>query len=160
MNENANAELKIAPKTIEQSFVDWESSAFGFGYGSGDRHTLTALKGFLAAVGREDSPRAYDYKKLETAVGPQVAWLLINRLCRHDLEIIEYGTSPRFGWLTEQGVALKAFVDSKSVDALLKLVCSTDQNTTICYPDACNCGLNGYVKDRHCPNPFWKTPRK
>ena len=142
-------------KTIEQNFIDWESSAFGFGYGTGEEHTLAALKGFMAAVGRDDAAHGYDYKKLEAALGPAVAWLLINRLCHYDINVIEYGTSPRFGWLTKEGEALKAFVDSKSVDELVKLCCDHDEDYIVCYPDACNCGPNGYEKGRICENTFW-----
>ncbi|MGM4997860.1 hypothetical protein AB8A05_04280 [Tardiphaga sp. 538_B7_N1_4] len=146
-------------KTIDESFIDWESSAFGFGYGTGEEHVLGALKAFFAAFGDHENPNAYDYEKLETAVTPTVAWLLINRLCKHDVDIIEYGTSPRFGWLTENGIALKAFVDSKSVGDLETLVCSTTEDSTICYPDACNCGPNGYQEGVVCQNPFWPKRR-
>jgi hypothetical protein len=141
-------------KTIEESFVDWESSAFGLGYGTGDEHVLRALKSFFAAFGNEDRPNSYDYRKLEAAVTPAVAWLLINRLCQTD--IIEYGTSPRFAWLTPEGEALKAFIDSRSVEELEGIVCNTTEDSNICYPDACNCGPNGYEKGRVCQNPFWR----
>lgn len=32
-------------RTLESYFADWESSAFGLGYGTGEPHTLAALKG-------------------------------------------------------------------------------------------------------------------
>lgn len=141
-------------KTIEESFRDWESHVFGFGYGTGEEHTLAALKGFLAAVGRhpkDDEPHCYDYRALEEAVTPTVAWLLISTLCH--AEILEYGVSPRHGWLTKEGIALKAFVDSKNVEELIA-VCHV-KNSDECYPDACNCGPDGYEKGRKCVNPFW-----
>lgn len=141
-------------KTIEESFIDWESTAFGFGYGTGEPHVLGALKNFFAAFGVDDRPASYDYQKLEAAVTPTVAWLLINRMCR--IDIIEYGTSPRFGWLTKEGEALKAFVDSKSAEYLAELVCNTSEDTNVCYPDTCNCGPNGYEEGRICQNPFWR----
>lgn len=143
------------PKTIEQSFIDWESNVFGFGYGTGEDHTIGALKAFFDAFGVEDRPDSYDYRSLEGSLGPAVAWLLINTLCHAD--IIEYGTSPRFAWLTEQGVALKAFVATKSVEELVELCAARSEDNDICYPDACNCGPNGYEKGRKCPNPFWRT---
>lgn len=143
-------------KSLDDSFIDWESTAFGYGYGSGEPHTLAALKAFFAAF--EPDCRGYDYVKLEEAVTPTVAWLLINTLAKHNLDIIEYGTSPRFGWLTSHGEALKAYVDSKSVDQLVDLICSVTTDNDICYPDACNCGPNGYEKGRVCQNPFW--PRR
>lgn len=145
------------PKTIEESFIDWEANVFGFGYGTGEDHTLAALKSFMAAVGRddEDMPHAYDYQKLEAAVGPAVAWLLINILCRHAVDIIEYGTSPRYGWLTREGVALKEFLATKTVDELVTLCCERTEDNPGCAPDVCNCGPHGYEEGRKCLNPFW-----
>lgn len=140
-------------KTLDENFIDWESSAFGLGYGTGEIHTLGALKNVLDCMGRDGSPAGYDYQKLEEAVTPPVAWMVITLLCRH--HILEYGTSPRYGWLTEQGKALKAFVDAKSVDELVALVCDKTEDTNICYPDACNCGPHGYEEGRVCENPFW-----
>lgn len=144
-------------KTIDESFIDWESNVFGFGYGTGEEHTLGALKSFMAAVGRDDAAHAYEYPKLEAAVGPTVAWLLINTLCKHGVDIIEYATSPRFGWLTTEGEALKAYLATKSVAELEELCCSRSEDHCVCYPDACNCGPNGYQEGRKCLNPFWKT---
>jgi hypothetical protein len=140
-------------KTIEQNFADWESSAFGFGYGTGEYPVLDALKDFFAAFGVGDRPNSYDYDVLERKVGKAVTWLLINRLCSYSVGAIQYGTSPRYGWLTPEGEALKAFVDSKTVDELVEIVCSNDD---VCYPDACNCGETGYEEGRICYNPFWK----
>jgi hypothetical protein len=143
------------PKTLDQNFIDWEAYAFGFGYGTGEPYVMFALKTFLGAF--ED--RTYDFQKLETAVTPTVAWLLINTLCGRWLDIIEYGTSPRHGWLTPNGEALKSYVDSKSADALADLVCSTTEDYVICSPDACNCGPRGYEEGRVCVNPFWPIKR-
>ena len=145
----------IAPKTIEENFTDWEATVFGFGYGSGERHTLGALKEFMGAIDRSDLSTAYDYEVLELAVTPTVAWLLISALCRHSVDIIEYGTSPRYGWLTKRGIALKTFVDASSLDDLVKLCTERGENYTVCSPDVCNCGPQGYVVGRKCPNPFW-----
>jgi hypothetical protein len=141
-------------KTLEQHFADWESSAFGYGYGTGEPYTLAALKGFFSALGKgPDRPNVYHYTDLEKALTPTVAWLMINTLCHED--IIEYGTSPRGGWLTfDQGVALKAFVDTKTVDELIEICCSSDENTVHCYPDHCNCD-----EDAPCQNPFWRKRR-
>lgn len=141
-------------KTLEDSFIDWETTVFGYGYGTGEPHILKALKGFLANTGRADMPNSYDYQKLEAAIGAAETWFLINALCKAD--IIEYGTSPRFGWLTPEGERLKAFVDAKSVDELAELCCNHDEDHDICYPNACNCGPNGYEEGRVCQNPFWR----
>lgn len=142
------------PKTIEENFIDWESHAFGFGYGSGEQHVISALRSFLDAVGKRrdaDTPHGYDYHELETACGQTVAWLLINRLCQ--LKVINYGVSPRYGWLEPEGMKLKEFIANKTDDELIELITSADKNE--CYPDACNCGPEGYKKGRKCHNVFW-----
>lgn len=134
-------------KTLDNYFADWETETFGYGYGTGEEHVLPALKLFMAAIGRDDRLRAYDHTKLEAAVGAPVAWLLINVLCHAD--IIEYGTSPRYGWLTKEGEALKAYIDSKTVEELYEAT-SRDQEYVHCYPTYCNCD-----EGEKCSNPFW-----
>jgi hypothetical protein len=146
-------------KTVEQSFVDWEANVFGFGYGTGEQHVLRALKLFMDAIGRDDMPNAYDYEKLEAVCGAEVTWLLINILCRHGVDIIEYGSSPRYGWLTPEGERLLTFMATKTVGELEELVCGRTEDHPPCAPDCCNCGPNGYEKGRVCPNPFWQTPK-
>lgn len=138
-------------KTLDESFRDWEGSVFGYGYGSGEEHVLGALKAFMAAI----PDRAYDSRVLEAAVTAPVAWLLINALCHAD--IIEYGTSPRGGWLTEKGKALQGYVSRHSTEELAEIVCNHDEDYTHCYPTACNCGPHGYEEGRACSNPFWGT---
>lgn len=145
--------LAQSHKTAEQSFSDWESTTFGYGYGTGEPHTLRVLKAFMDAIGRDDEPHAYEYERLEQAVTAPVAWLLINRLCQVD--IIEYGTSPRFGWLTEEGEALRSFLSGKTVDELVDICCDRTEDNPPCYPDACNCGPEGHDEKRICYNPFW-----
>ena len=139
-------------KTIEDYFADWESSAFGYGYGTGEGWILPELKKFMWFVGRDPHPHAYDYEVFEEKLGGPIAWLLINALCKADA--IEYGTSPRYGWLTENGVRLKAFIDGKTEDSLVDLCTTHTEEYTPCYPDVCNCGLR-YVEGPVCPNPFW-----
>lgn len=143
----------VPTKTIEHNFADWESETFGYGYGTGEPHTLRALKAFLEAVGRDGLPNGYEYEKLEEAVTAPVAWLLINRLCQVD--ILEYGTSPRFGWLTREGEALKAFTETKTVGELVDICCDRSEDNPGCGSDSCNCGPNGYEEGRVCFNPFW-----
>lgn len=141
-------------KSIESHFRDWEGEVFGFGYGTGEKYTLGALKAFLGAIGKPGLDHAYDYRVLEVAVGPVACWLLISTLCHAD--IIEYGTSPRGGWLTPEGIALRDFVRSKTVDELVDIVCGGEEEDIIrCAPTYCNCGPNGYSKVKLCKNPFW-----
>jgi hypothetical protein len=133
-------------KTLEQHFADWEASTFGFGYGTGEEPVLTALKAFMDGMPEE----RYDYQELEKRLTPAVAWLLINALCHDDK--IEYGTSPRFGWLTGTGAALARFIKDRSAD---QLVTATDQGDDYihCYIDHCNCDDGDCRKD----NPFWSS---
>ena len=140
-------------KTLDENFRDWEASAFGFGYGTGEPQIIPALKAFLAAIPPRSEGR-YDYKTLETPVGSVVAWLLINALCHAGM--IDYGSSPRYGWLTDKGAALKAYVDEHGADHLLATL-QYDQDAVICSPTSCNCGPRGYEKGRVCSNPFWGT---
>lgn len=145
----------MSDKPIEKHFAEWEAGVFGFGYGTGEGHTLAALKTFMGNIGREDveSVRAYDYEILERALTPVVAWLLINTLCHAN--IIEYGTSPRYGWLTKEGEALRDFVESKTVDELYDFCMADDLDH--CAPTFCNCGPLGYSEKKLCFNPFWEN---
>jgi hypothetical protein len=140
-------------KTLDDFFADWESHVFGFGYGTGEPHTLAALRQFLEIVPPDGvNRRGYDHEVLERALTPTVAWLLINILGHAD--IIEYGTSPRYGWLTPKGYALRSFMLSKSVDEL-DAITARDENYAHCMPDVCNCGPRGYQDGVVCPNPFF-----
>ncbi len=142
----------IVERTLEEHFVDWESYVFGFGYGSGEPHVLPALRMFLDKC-RLDDTSAYDHTEIERELGGTVTWLLINALgC---VNIIEYGTSPRYGWLTKEGIALRDFMTSRSADDLVTLVCASD-DPALCTPTFCNCGPAGYSNTKLCHSPFWK----
>lgn len=125
-------------KTPEEYFRDWEGNAFGYGYGTGEQHTLPALKTFFDLCIEGEYQCGYDYGKLEAALSPTVAWLLINALCKCD--VIEYGSSPRRGWLTKKGKRLKQFVSERTCDELYELVCRDDSYTPCYY---------GGAKDAH-----------
>lgn len=143
---------KPTAKTIEEYFKDWESHVFGYGYGTGEEHIIPALKTFLEACPASGN---YDYLELEKAVTPTVAWLLINTLAHCNM--IEYGTSTRFGWLDARGKALRAFCILKANDELYDLAADCGLNGYIpCSPTACNCGVGGgYEIGRVCQNPFF-----
>ena len=145
----------MSKRTIESYFADWESYAFGFGYGSGEQYTLAALKAFLEHCVGEPNFH-YDSEELEAALGATVAWLMINALCKVD--IIEYGTSPRHGWLTEAGRNLQRFVKERSLETLLAATEVPEDEAMSCTPSYCNCGPNGYQSGRICENPFF--PRR
>lgn len=129
-------------KTIDDHFTDWESDVFGYGYGTGEPHTLASLRAFMLAI---PDTGQYDYRSLESILGPSIAWLLINVLCHAD--VIEYGSSPRFAWLTPRGKLLHDYIVSKTTDELCNVVSRSDGYIP-CYPNHCNC-------DKHCLNPFW-----
>lgn len=136
-------------KTLDENFRDWEGEAFGFGYGSGEEHILPALQAFMRAV---LPTGGYDHEDLAIACGSgATAWLFINILCREDA--IEYGTSPRYGWLTPKGKRLQSYVLSKSPSDLIDIACV--HGDIGCSKTACNCGENGYEEGRVCFNPFW-----
>lgn len=125
-------------------FTDWESEVFGFGYGTGEDYTIPALRKFFEVVG----PDGYWYEDLERELTPTVAWLLINILCRGgNTNIIEYGTSPRGGWLTENGKLIQEFLRGKSDEDIFKAIEIPDDYIH-CYFDHCNC-------DNTCKNPLF-----
>lgn len=137
----------MSEKTIADYFRDWEADAFGYGYGTGEPIIIPMLKTFFAAVGRGEAEHAYAYATLEEAVGAPAAWLLINRLCQ--LDAIEYGTSPRFGWLTVRGLRLRDYFASKSAAEILDDL-AAPEGYPGCSPTYCNCEVPG-----RCGNPFW-----
>lgn len=127
-------------------FIDWESNLFGFGYGTGEEYTLNALKDFLGLCKPYGESAFYDHEELEAKLGATAAWLLINTLCHDDL--IDYGTSPRYGWLTERGVLLKEFVDRHTAERLCEMVDVDCGDYIHCLPGHCNC-------DEPCNNPMF-----
>lgn len=129
-------------KTDNDFFTDWENDTFGYGYGTGEVFTIKALKEFFDLL--EDN-HSYNYEILEKHFGGLSTWLLINILCHAD--ILEYGTSPRFGWITKKGEWLRDFMKDKSVDDLYELT-SKDESYYHCYPGTCNC-------DKPCNNPMF-----
>jgi hypothetical protein len=144
----------IPAKSPEEYFRDWHSSVFSFGYGSGEEHWIPALKDFMACLKvRDGRYPGYDYQVIEAKLGPLAGWLMINTLCGAD--IIEYGTSPRFGWLSLKGQRLRAYMDGKTAEELYDIAMGEDDEYIGCSPDACNCGPNGWIEGRKCPNPFW-----
>jgi hypothetical protein len=143
----------MTEKTIDDYFCDWQSYAFGFGYGSGEMYILPKLKQFLALCNEGDGNRAYTHTKIENVITPAVAWLLINVLCRAN--IIDYGCSPRYAWLTKTGERLKEYCGKHTSDELIKICGNRDEGYISCSPDYCNCGEEGYEEGQVCQNPFW-----
>lgn len=131
-------------------FIDWFDENIGFGYGTGEHYTTKALKGFLDKCNKSENG-AYDYEVIEKAIGKGETWFLMAIFGKAD--IIEYGTSPRYGWLTERGLLLKEFVKDKTDEELYEIVMVDPAEYVHCYPDACNC--DGYVEGKKCDNPLF-----
>ncbi len=116
----------------KKQFVLWVDKNLGYGYGSGEEYTFAALKKFLELCSGENE--SYDYRDLEKHLTPTVAWLMINLLCGNN--IIEYGTSPRFAWLDDEGKELKKFVEKYSLSELVELYCNlTEEEKAEIYGD-------------------------
>jgi hypothetical protein len=138
-------ESEVTEVVTDKHFADWESDVFGYGYGTGEPHTLLALKNFFNACEGNSSHR-YDHRVVEAMIGPVPAWLLINALCHAD--IIEYGTSPRFGWLTPKGRLLYTYIEPKTIEELCT-ICGAADPMGHCSPDNCNC-------ETPCNNPLFR----
>ena len=124
---------------------------FGYGYGTGEQHIIPALKIFFELCNEKLHPdhSSYRHETIETGLTPTVTWLLINSLCKAD--IIQYGTSPRSGWLTPEGDRLKKYMLSKEADDLYDIVMDYSEDYVPCDPEHCNCSGNRCV---YHGNPF------
>lgn len=143
-----------------KNFIDWFSNIFGYCYGSGERPILEAINELMIECTPNKEHRSYDYIKLEESLGARATWLLINALCNDD--ILEYGTSPRFAWLTPRGEILREFIGRHTLDELeemlnIDLDPSSDNYYIHCYPECCNCGPEGYEEEKVCDNPMFNN---
>lgn len=114
----------------DQEFCRFESEYFGYGYGSGEEFIIPYLKPFFKSIPIDG---CYDHKVIEQECGGFPTWILINILCKSPRDtrlvkesVIEYGSSPRFGWLTDFGKSLKQFVDTHSKEELLAILDNYD----------------------------------
>ncbi len=110
----------------EKFFINWISDNLGYGYGTGELYTISTLKNFLTMIPDECDDRSYDYRNIEKVMGGPVTWLMIDKLCSCD--IVEYGCSPRFAWLTDKGKKLRIFVMSRTSEELISLVCNVSED--------------------------------
>jgi hypothetical protein len=106
-----------------QEFYNWYQSHYSHGYGTGEVHIVWSLKRFVEAIPLDE---AYNYEDIEAKVGPVVAWMFIDVFCQDNL--LEYGSSPRYAWLTESGVDLAQFVRSKDATELYDIVTRAPDN--------------------------------
>lgn len=142
-------------KSLEHQFRDWVNYFLGYGYGTGEEYTLSALKTFMETVHKDGM---YDYRELEQAVTPTVAWLLINILI--EAEIIDYGSSPRHAWLTPSGKELKKFTAQHTSKELVDICCASMHGEfyIYCCPEFCNCTQEEIQQNRGpciTQNRFW-----
>ena len=136
-------------KTLDESFIDWEGEAFGFGYGNGEQWILHALKEFMHLIKPDKNGlMSYDYIELEKEVGGRSTWFLINVLCR--MNAIDYGSSPRVGFLSKKGNNLRDYIISNSFDYLYDVLGNSGPEYFSCYLTSCNCeGLEQRCKNNH-----------
>ena len=141
----------MTTELMDKYFIDWENETFGYGYGTGEEAIIPVLINFfnLGMYDKTHKVSSYDYKIVEESIGKVPTWLLIN-IFGH-AGIIEYGTSPRYGWLTDKGHKLREYMLSKTVEELLKVL-DTDEMYVYCYKNVCNCEEIGNPK---CKNPFF-----
>ena len=118
---------------LDNQFREWEIRAFGSGYGTGEYPIMLSLKTFFKLL--EDN--SYSHERLEKELGDTVTWLLINALSRVD--ILEWGTSARNGWLTSSGEHVKDYVQSKSTQELYEVLMEDTEGTCLC---------EGSIKDK------------
>lgn len=136
-------------KTEDQCFAEWLEQTFPYGYGTGEEHFLTALVTFFGSL----NDRRYDYKVLEEKLGPVAAWLLINTFCAND--VVDYGTSPRFGFLSTIGQRVQAYLRGKTADQLNEMIGEMPDELRQCTNHYCNCG--GDMESGCTKNPFFST---
>ena len=141
----------------ETQFKQWESRVFGSGYGSGELPILKAVKVFFNSL--ED--RSHDFEKLEKELGDTITWLLINAFDKGN--VIEWGTSARFGWLTSCGEYVRDYIKNKTPEELYEIVMEDDE--TICECDGEmkdkgheDCGKNPMVNEKYADN--LKSPQR
>lgn len=84
--------------------------------------------------------RSYNHETLVEHFGGLAAWLWINTLCEAD--ILEYGRSPMYGWLTEKGERLRDYLKDKSVDEIIEIYNTVEVK---CGLDYCNCDEGKYI---------------
>jgi hypothetical protein len=112
-------------RMTDKQFREWEDVAFGYGYGTGEPHIIAGLRVFFGAVKADGG---YSYLDIEKAMGELPAWLVINAL--NHSGVLNYGTSPRFGWMEGKGHELREYFAANSDERILSvLVAECDDET-------------------------------
>jgi len=170
--ENKERQLKISEKTLDNYFYDWFGEVFGYLYGTGEQYVVPALKEFLSYYKREAfAPLGIDELVTNlsqpplTTLTPATIWMLVNTLNAYD--ILDYGISPRYGWLTDEGFELRKYLDDHSVRHILDVLFQEHESTknvmmscnvgTTIY--SCSCEDRDVDKGIRCINPFINPER-
>lgn len=125
---------KVRVKSDDEVFKDWFNDTYGYGYGTGEKPILTAIMIFLGNCSSNEN-HIYSYDEIEKVIGKAATWMLISVFCKQDL--VDYGTSPRFAWLTEKGKWLLNYLKGKSLQYLYSLVMYNSFSE--CSSEYCNC---------------------
>ena len=114
-----NGERVCSMVIDEKGFIEIDDAVFGFGYGDeGDGAVWGAVKEYLSH--KESDCNIICTGLAGEKIGGVVVWLIVNAFIHHDL--LDYGTSPRVPWLTEKGIALKEFIETKTVEELCAII--------------------------------------
>jgi hypothetical protein len=134
----------------DKHFREWEHAAFGYGYGTGEAHILPILHAFFAQL---EQGHSYEAAVFAAAVGAPSAWFLLNVLCAEN--ILDYGTSPRYGWLTPLGERLRDYVLARTPEELYAIATQDfAPDEPLCSRNFCNCACGS--DDQGCVyNPLW-----
>jgi hypothetical protein len=132
----------------ELQFIEWESKVFGAGYGTGELPIMKSVKIFFECFNNN----SYDHEILEKALGDSVTWLLINLFNHYN--IIEWGTSARYGWLTSSGEYVRDFIKDKTPEELYELLMTDHEPVCMCEGSIKdkgheNCGKNPMINEKY-----------
>ena len=107
----------------DAQFYKWFDEHFGYCYGSGVPEIVNLLLLFFSVIPWR---KPYKHTNIEVLLGVPAAWLLINLFCID--RVVEYGVSPRCGWLTEKGNSLRVFMCAQGKARLLEIIEKGDDN--------------------------------
>jgi hypothetical protein len=129
----------------ELNFIDWEGRVFGAGYGSGELSIMKVVKIFFGLL---ENGESYNYECLEEKLGDTITWLLINAFDKGN--VIEWGTSSRYGWLTSCGEFVRDFIKGKTPEELYDILMSEHEPICVCDGEIeghKDCGKNPMVNE-------------
>lgn len=108
--------MKLNDFTYEQIQEMQELFPFECGYGTGEQYTIPIMYKFMELL----AERSYDFQVMSVAFGEVTTWVLIELLARCDL--IDWGTSSRFGWITERGEQLRDMMRKFTQEEMYEIV--------------------------------------